>query len=138
MKGDLRKVVMNTTGWDDAMPQDLRNKWLKNFLRLESMRGIKFHRPIMPIDAVDRRMYVKVLVDAAGEHIMLDSYGSFKRKDGSFSCQFLLGRPLLGDLDKTIPKMELEALTGGSNLGWVIRKALEGGLGSLVWFVLRQ
>ena len=31
LKGDLRTVVINTLGWDDAMPDNLRNKWLLNF-----------------------------------------------------------------------------------------------------------
>ena len=44
---------------------------------------------------------------------------------GSFSCQLILGRSLLADEDSTIPKNELEALTMGSNLGWILRQTLE-------------
>ena len=45
LKSDLREVVQHTIGWDDSMPDVLRNKWLTNFHRLENLRGIRFHRP---------------------------------------------------------------------------------------------
>ena len=84
LKADIRKVVLNTLSWDDAMPAILRNKWLENFLRLESIRGIKFHRPILPEDALDCNMRLFVGVDAAEEHLMIGTWGSFK-KGNSFS-----------------------------------------------------
>ena len=106
------------------MPDFLRNKWLANFLKLESLRGIRFHRPILPVDAVDCKMRLFVGVDAAKENLTIGSWGSFKRQNGDWSCQFLLGRPVLAASNSTIPKNELQALTGGSNLGWVVRRAL--------------
>ena len=124
LKSDLREVVQHTIGWKDSMPDFLRNKWLKNFLKLETLRGLKFHRPIMPADAIDTKMRLFIGADAAKENMMIGAWGSFKRRDGSWSCQFLLGRSVLADTNSTIPKNELQALTGGSNLGWVIRRAL--------------
>ena len=124
LKSDLREVVKNTAGWDDAMPDNLRNKWLTNFLKLENLRGIKFHRPVLPVDAIDCSMRLFIGVDAAAENLMIGTWGSFKRKNGSWSSQFLIGRPVLADSNSTIPKNELQALTGGSNLGWVVRLAL--------------
>jgi hypothetical protein len=55
------------------MPDFLRNKWLTNFLKLENLRGFKFHRPIMPIDVVDCKMRLFVGVDAAKENLMIQS-----------------------------------------------------------------
>ena len=104
LKGDLRAVVLNTTGWDDPMPDNLRNKWLLNFQKLENLRGIKYHRPVLPIDAVNSKMRLFIGVDAAEEHLMIGAWGSFKRKTGSWSSQFLIGRPVLADPNSTIPK----------------------------------
>ena len=44
--------------------------------------------------------------------------------DGSWSNQLILGRAVLARND-SIPKSELEALCGGSNMAWVIRIALQ-------------
>ena len=38
--------------------------------------------------------------------------------------QLVLGRGLLAPVDSTIPKNELESLIGGSNLSWIVSKAL--------------
>ena len=134
LKADLRKVVISTVGWDDAMSDKLRNKWLLNFIRLESLRGIKFHRPVIPSDAADCKMRLFIGVDAAEEHLMIGTWGSFRRKNGSWSCQFLIGRPVLADPKSTIPKNELQALTGGSNLGWVVRLALSDWVDQTILF----
>ena len=47
------------------------------------------------------------------------------KSDGTWSCQLILGRALLTAEDSTIPKNELTALTAGSNLTWLVRKALK-------------
>ena len=121
---DVREVVLSTSSWDEAMSQNLRNKWIINFWKLEQLRGINFHRPIMPEDAVDTRMRLITATDASLEAIMIGCWGCFKLKDGSYSCKLVIGRGLLAPTESTIPKNELESLTGGSNLSWVVRKAL--------------
>ena len=123
-KSDLRKVVLATQSWDEAMDSNLRNKWLENLWKVEQLRGIKFHRPRMPDDAVSSSMRLITAVDAAEVSIMIGCWGSFQRKDGTWSSQHIIGRGLLAPPNGTIPKNELEALCGGSNLSWVVRKAL--------------
>ena len=48
----------------------------------------------------------------------------FRRRNGEWSCQHLIGRSLLAKDDSTIPKNELQGLTAGANLQWVVRQAL--------------
>lgn len=35
LKLDLRETFKQTEGWDDAMPPDLRQKWVENFWMIE-------------------------------------------------------------------------------------------------------
>ena len=122
---DLREAVKQTEAWDDAVPDELRGKWVQNFLRLEKLKVIKFQRARMPESAVSIKMDLIVAVDAAKEVKVVGAWGRFKLKDGGFSCQHIIGRALLADVDATIPKNELDALCMGSNLGWILRQTLD-------------
>ena len=50
--------------------------------------------------------------------------GRIQAQEGGYSNQLMIGRGLLPNEDSTIPKRELEALTAGSNLAWIVRSAL--------------
>ena len=86
LKLDLREVVRMTTSWDEPMPSDLRNKWLTNFWKLEQLRGINFHRAVMPQNAVDTKMRIITGVDAALDAMIIGCWGGCKLMDGSWSC----------------------------------------------------
>ena len=122
LKLDEREVVQLTTDWDEAVTPDIRSKWLRNFLLIEQLRGIRFNRARMPVTALDTRMRLITLVDAALQLVMMVTYCGFRLTDGGWSCQQLLGRAVLGT--GTIPRNELSANSGGSNLACVVRKAL--------------
>ena len=121
----LSDTVALTADWTTPMPDELRNRWLKQFLFWEKLRGIRFERAVMPVDAIDSRMRLIVKVDAADRIISQACWGGFKRKNGQWSCQQILARNLLTPKNSTIPKSELQALTNGSNMGWIVRKILE-------------
>ena len=123
LKLNLREVFQATEGWDDAMPGDLRQKCVKNFLMFEQLRGLKYSRAVMPPDAVDTKLRLLTGVDAAKEGLMMGCWGGFKVKDGSWSNQLIIGRSVLSR-NESIPKSELEALCGGSNMAWTVRIAL--------------
>ena len=76
------------------MSADLRSKWLNEFLLWEKLRGLQFDRAIMPHDAVDSKMRVIVAADAAQPAMVIGSWGGFRKLDGSWSCQLILGRAL--------------------------------------------
>ena len=123
-KLDLRETFQRTESWDSGMPFDLRQKWVKNFWIMENLRGLKFNRAVMPSEAVDNKLRVLTGVDAAKEALVMGCWGGFKLKDGTYSNQLLLGRSLLSK-NESIPKSELDALCGGSNMAWVVRLALQ-------------
>ena len=123
---DLRKAIKETESWDEAVSDQLRSKWIGNFLMLEKLRGLKFSRPKMPENAKSSKMNLIIAGDSAKEFVKICGvWARFELEDGLFSCQHLISRSLLGDEDSTLPKQELEALTMASNLGWIVRKMLE-------------
>ena len=124
LKVDLSEVVKLTIGWDDPVTLDVRAKWVENFWKIERMRGIRFNRARMPVDAIDSNMRMITVVDAAMSVVMVGIWVGFKRKNGEWSCQHLIGRALLAKSESTIPKNELQGLTVGANLQWVVRQAL--------------
>ena len=123
-KLDIRAAVQATQGWNDPVPEELRTKWIKNFWRLERLRGIKFERARMPSNAVSSEMDLIVAGDAAEHLKIVGAWARFRLNDGKFSSQLLIGRSILASEDSTIPKDELDALTMASNLCWILRQAL--------------
>ena len=124
MKVDLRNVVKMTTGWDDPMTPDLRDKWLGHFWTFEKLKGLKFNRARMPIDALSEKMRILTLVDASMEILMVGVWVGFRRPGGVWSCQHLIARALLADENSTIPRNELQSLCGGANLSWIVKQAM--------------
>ena len=123
MKADLRKVVLESPSWDLPVRVETRQLWVKNLWRLHKQRGIQFNRAVIPSDAVDTKLELICAVDAADLKVA-GVWGRFKRRNGQFSCQLIVGRSLLAKTDSTIPKEELESLCIGSNLLFIVRKAL--------------
>ena len=123
---DLRRAIKETSSWDEAVSDQLRSKWIGNFLLLEKIRGYKFPRAKMPVDAKSPKMDLIIAGDTAKDFVLICGvWCRFELNDGSYSCQHLISRSLLGDEDSSIPKEELQALTMASNLGWVVRNMLE-------------
>ena len=91
---------------------------MRNFMDLESVKGMKFIRPRMSLDAVDTRM------DWAKELMVIWAVVGFKRKNGKWPCTFLITRCLLVSADMTLPRAGMEALVAGSNMLWLVRQIL--------------
>ena len=86
----------------------------------------------MPEHALSSEMDLIVAVDAAKQVKVVGAWGRFRLKDGGFSSQHIIGRALLAEEDATIPKSELDALTMGSNLGWILQQALKDWASSFI------
>ena len=120
----LRDTIIATPDWDSAMPEELRNKWLSQFMLWETLRGLRFDRAVMPVDAVDKKLRLIMLCDASNTMLVAGCWGGFQRKTGEWSCKHILSRTLLAEKNSTIPKGELQSLTNASNMCWLIRKLL--------------
>ena len=74
----------------------MRSKWVKNFWTLEQLRGIKFTRARMPLNAVDTRMRFITLVDAAQQVLMIRVWTGFRRQNEEYSERSQSLRQCLG------------------------------------------
>ena len=119
-----RRVFGATENWDDPLPEELRSEAVKNFILLEKLRGVHYYRPRIPSDAINEEARLILLVDAAEEVLMATVFIGSERKDGSWSCEHLIGRSALCNM--SIPRNEIQSMLVGSNLSWVVRKALSG------------
>ena len=90
MRLDTRKTFKLLLGWDNPMPEVIRNKWIWNFRMLEELRGLGFRRAMMAEDAVNSRARAIVKVDAALGILMMSVYIGFERLGGGKSCQLLI------------------------------------------------
>ena len=120
----LSDTISATDDWVSPMPADIRSRWLSQFLLWEKLKGLRFERAVMPEDALDCKMRLIQKVDAANKMMVQACWGGFKKKSGGWSCQQIVSRTLLSGKNSTIPKLELQALTNGSNMCWLLRKML--------------
>jgi hypothetical protein len=97
---------------------------------LEKLRGVHFTRAKIPADAVSDQARLILVVDAAEQVLMFTGYVGFKKKDGSWSCSHMIGRTAICRM--TIPRNEMQSMLAGSNLLWVVRKALSGYVGEQI------
>ena len=79
----------------------------------------------MPSNAINCKLRLIGLSDAAKPIIMTGIWGGFELPDGSYSCRLIIGRSILSS-DITIPKLELDGICAAANLSWVTRTALTG------------
>ena len=98
MKRDVRSMMKATPTWDEAVTEEHRTKWVKNFWDLERCKGLKYTRPRMPVDAVNTKLRLMVLVDAAKELLVIWSGVGFERTNGEWSCSYLIVHQILSHL----------------------------------------
>ena len=120
-KKDLRDISATTPQWDHDVDSIGRSKWVLNFLDTERLKGMKYTRPRMPVDAVDIKMRLWVMVDASKHLIVIWAGAGF---NGQWSIAFLVARCLLVPRGMSIPRAEMESLVGGSNMMWMLRQIL--------------
>ena len=53
MKMDLHNLVERRLNWDDVLPDELRPIWISHFEMMKEIGNLKFHRTIIPNDAVN-------------------------------------------------------------------------------------
>ena len=103
----LRETWKLELGWDDPLPQKLRQQWISYFSDLYKLADWKYNRSLTPPNAVGNPTLI-ILSDASDLAYGFVSYIRWKLNDGSFWCRFILAKCRIAPLRKlSTPQMEL-------------------------------
>ena len=88
------------------------------------LKDIRYHRAVVPVDAVDLNIETLEFGDASQSVVCVAIYVRFLRTCGSYSCQLLLAKSRLVPEGTTQPRGELFAAVVNTHAGQIIRNAL--------------
>ena len=124
-KLDLRILTKTLKlDWDDVIPDNMRELWLKHFGTMEEIGNYRYQRCVVPIDAVNLDVETIDTGDASKEMACSAIYARILRKTGEYSCQLVFARSKLLPEDTTQPRAELVAAVMNAHTGEVVRRAL--------------
>ena len=87
LKVDINALHMRCLGWDDPIPNELKEIWAANFDVIKELGNIEFRRAVVPSDAVNLDVETIDIADASENLVCSAIYARFLRKDGTDSCQ---------------------------------------------------
>ena len=124
LKLDISKLHRLCNGWNDPIPNELKECWAANFDLINELRSIEFKRAIVPINAVDMNMELICVADAGESLVCAAVYARFLLKDGSYSCQHVFARTKVVH-DHTTPRAELVAAVLNASTAFVVKSSLK-------------
>ena len=105
----LRETWALKLGWDVALPDNLREKWIRFFRLLFDIEKIIYPRCIKPNNAVGDP-WLLILSDGSDTAYGFAAYARWKLKDDSFTCKLIFAKCRIAPLNKvSTPQMELNA-----------------------------
>ena len=125
MKIYLHNLVKRGLDWDDVLPNELWPIWTSHFEMMEEIGNLKFHRAIIPADAVNLNIHTIDTADGSNQIACAAIYARFLRRNGSYSCQqFFLRFKIIPD-GLSQPRAELLAVTTmNAHAGEIVRRSL--------------
>ncbi len=123
-KVDLHQLVTLQLHWDDKIPDNLRKLWENNFEMIGKLKDLRYKRAIVPEDAANTDVQTLEFGDASNVLVCVAIYVRFLRRNGSYSCQLLLGKTRLVPENMSQPRGELYAAVVNTHAGEIVRKAL--------------
>ena len=123
-KVDLHQLVILQLHWDDQIPNNLREVWESNFEMISKLKDLRYRRAVIPQDAASLDVQTLEFGDASNVLVCVAIYVRFLRKNGSYSCQLLIGKSRLVPDNMTMPRAELFASVINTHAGEIVRKAL--------------
>ena len=123
LKIDVSFLHERKFGWDDPLPNELKEVWSKNFDVLQELSTLVFKRAVIPTNAVSLDVETINSADAGEKLVCAAIYARYKLRDGGYSCQLIFARTKIVH-DLTIPRAELEAAVLNASTGHVVKKSL--------------
>lgn len=131
----LRKVVSNTSSWDEALPEHLLKEWEKWKNNLPDLENLRIPRVIVPKLCEALRRELLVYCDASELAIAAVCYLKAKYSDGSSSQGFVLGKAKVAPVSgHTIPRLELCAAVLATDIAQIAKEQLKVKIDDIKFF----
>ena len=73
-------------GWDDAVPKEIKERWIKLLQLLKGVEGVRFKRCIKPKDSIGKPTLI-VCSDGSDDAMCATAHVRWQLNDGSFQCR---------------------------------------------------
>ena len=110
--------------WDFILSEELRNCWTDIFYQMELLKEVKFPRNTLPKDTDTSSGTLYCFCDAGGKAKIQAVYLSFPKPDGTFTAQLVFSKNQLSDPEKSIPSLELDSVSTGSEMLYRVQQSL--------------
>ena len=82
IKLDISDLHKHGIGWDDPIPNSMKNVWGANFDIIQEIGNIEFHRAVIPPDALNLDIETLEIADASKKLICAAVYARFECSGG--------------------------------------------------------
>ena len=124
IKIDISTLHKRCAGWNDPIPNELKEIWAANFKLIDEIGNLEFQRAVVPPDAANLDVELLETADASDKLVCSAVYARFLKRDGSHSCQLIFARTKIVH-DISIPRAELVASVLLASTGHVVRLSLK-------------
>ena len=106
----LQEGCRRNLGWDDPIPEDIRQPWEKWLSELGKLAEVQLSRCLIPSSFLDSQCELHYFSDASEHAYATVVYLRLVNRKGEVRCSFVLSRSRLAPLKTmTIPRLELSA-----------------------------
>ena len=120
----LRQTWEKEIGWDEQLPPELKEKWMKFLCSIYEVRKLQYPRSTKPKDALGVPSLI-LLSDASEKAYGVVAYARWECRDGSYKCRFILAKNKIAPLTKrTTPQLELNGAVLSKRARVVIEKEM--------------
>ena len=132
LKLDLRAVNLLGLSWDDQIPDEYLDTWVRNLSDMEKVKEIKFRRAIIPLNAKEECVSLVTSTDASENIAVACVHTRVRLHGGGYHVQLLTAKSRLVSTN-TVPKAELKGAVMGASLSHVARVNLGPVLGRSIY-----
>ena len=123
LKLDLRSVTLLGLDWDDKIPDEYLDTWVRNLSDIETAKEIRFRRAVIPPDALECQVDMITSTDASENIAVACVHTRVRLQQGGFHVQLMAAKSRLVSTN-TIPKAELKGAVMGACISHVVRSNL--------------
>jgi hypothetical protein len=120
----LRETWERKLEWDDPLPADLHERWMRFFNCLFLIEDLKFHRNLHPPDAVGKPWLI-IFSDGSDQAYGAAAYIRWQLANGDIWCRLIMAKSKIAPMTKlTTPQMELNGAVISKRLRKVVEKEM--------------